>query len=130
MQQNICIKHNIKGNWLVSNEDEVLSSMTYPCDPLSKMQKNQLPVFGYHKLIGQKSNAQQYPVKYIILELDTPSEIKNKIKAVCTRTFQITQAKFWIWFNKFKHDPLLNYYWMYLTPSTCSNFLYGYLFAI
>lgn len=119
MQNEICIKHNIKSKWMASCEDEVLSMMIVENQPLCKMRKNQLPVFGFHKLIGHKSNQQQYPVSYIILELDTPKLLKQKIQNGCKETFEIIKAKFWIWYTKFKLDVDLQYYWMYLTPSTC-----------
>lgn len=119
MRNEICIKMTLRGMWEYSSEKEILSFMKEGYQPLDQNQKSKLSLFGFQKLISQKSNSQQFPVNYVILELDTPKAIKQKIKTGCKQTFELTQAKFWMWFTKFKHDASLNYWWMYLTPSAC-----------
>ena len=113
------MKTSLKGKWTSSTIDEVLSNLNDDFQPLDKVGKSKLPLFGFKKLVGQRSNAQQYPVQYIILELDNPKQIKERISNGCIQTFEIQQAKFWMLFNQLKYDRDVPYYWMYITPSTC-----------
>ncbi len=115
----ICLKENVKGVWRRTTEAEVLSEKIPITEPFSKALKSTLPLFGFDKPVGEKSNRQQYPTHYVILELDATAFQKRKIKEGCARTYFMVRGFFWKWFTLLKHQSDLPYYWMYVTPSTC-----------
>lgn len=115
---NICMKASLAGYWEPSSIGEVLSNLFEQTFPFSKEEKKLIPLFGFNKPLGMSENTQQFPTCFVILELDTPGAWKQRIESGCRKTLALARAKFWLWYEEFKRNPALPYYWMYLTPST------------
>lgn len=118
--QHICMKKQLTSVWEACTVEDVLANRVYPERlVLGKMDKATMPVFGFDKTLGTRSNTQLFPTHFVILELDTPPVWKQKITKGCQKTLACAKANAYTLFWQFHHDNRLPYYWMYLTPSTC-----------
>ena len=119
IDQNICYKKTIKSAWQPSSASEVLSNRLPETVIFSAKEKLNIPVFGFNRRIGDTRNEQLFPTCFVVLELDVPDSWKKAIKEGDQQKFLWARAQAWLWYQQFNLDEALDYYWMYLTPSTC-----------
>ena len=119
-EQNIFMKRRITGVWEGCSVAEVLANRIYPERiVLDQQDKSIMPVLGFNRKVGLRSNEQLFPTHFIVLELDTPAAWKAQIKAGDKKTLQCARAVAHVSFWEFHYHPDLPFYWLYLTPSTC-----------
>ena len=113
------IKNSFSSNWRAAEESELQSLLQKNNVPINTGMKLQLPLFGYERTAGSNSNQQLYPTQSVVLEIDAPAEIKDRIKEKDPIAFDEFSKRIEELFAKWRDDSSVHYHIMYVTPSQC-----------
>lgn len=113
------IKNNFNGRWRTADENELQCLLQKNNSPVSQALKLKLPLFGYGRVVGSMPNTQLYPTNMVVLEIDPPVAVKEKIRDDDKAVFDEFSQRIRSLFEKWKCDDSISYHAMYVSGSLC-----------
>lgn len=84
--------------------------------PLTPDTKNQLPQFAFNVVKGRREISIQYPVDFLVTEIDLPKTIRKKLKNDVDLA-QHWRWQFKTWYRKIRSNANIPYWMFYITSS-------------